>query len=537
MNNHRSSPAADRLYKYLPLLVFAIVVFARLIPGPRTIDDSFITYRYARNILAGNGFTYNPGEQVLGTTTPFYTILMVALGSFMGGVDAPFAQISWLLNALLDGLTCLLIIRIGNNLGFTWAGYGTALAWAIAPYSVTFSIGGLETSLYVFLLIVLVIAHLENKNKLSASIAGLALLTRPDALILVAPLFLDRFIASLKQYRSTRNLFVFGSFATEVFLTVGVYAFWAVFALSYFGSIIPHSILAKTIAYRLPQEAALVRLIQHYATPFMEYATFGTGFITVGLFLYPFLYIVGSRAVLQKTISLWPVVLYPWLYFAAFSIANPLIFRWYLTPPLVFLFFFILTGIAKLLTQTLQHLSHRFRTVANGYSQQAFCYAIIIVLLPSSLLLHEWTLQPDHGPSRPAPEMAFIKLELLYDQAAQELQPLIASSDHPPLLAAGDVGVLGFITSATILDTVGLNSPQTIRYYPLDPKYYAINYAIAPDLIIDKQPDILVIQEVYGRNGLLKDPRFLERYSLYRKLPNDIYGSDGMLIYLRKDFP
>ncbi|HIP97635.1 MAG TPA: hypothetical protein EYH32_10525, partial [Anaerolineae bacterium] len=32
-------------------------------------DDAFITYRYARNIVEGQGFTYNPGQWVLGTTT------------------------------------------------------------------------------------------------------------------------------------------------------------------------------------------------------------------------------------------------------------------------------------------------------------------------------------------------------------------------------------------------------------------------------------------------------------------------------------
>jgi hypothetical protein len=35
-----------------------------------TVDDAFITFRYAENLAAGNGFVYNLGEKVLGTTTP-----------------------------------------------------------------------------------------------------------------------------------------------------------------------------------------------------------------------------------------------------------------------------------------------------------------------------------------------------------------------------------------------------------------------------------------------------------------------------------
>jgi hypothetical protein len=62
-----------------------------------------------------------------------------------------------------------------------------------------------------------------------------------------------------------------------------------------------------------------------------------------------------------------------------------------------------------------------------------------------------------------------------------------------------------------------------------------INYAIPPDLILDEQPDFVVILEVYGRAGLLRDGRFWEQYRLRRKIPTDIYGSDGLLILERKD--
>jgi len=144
-----------------------------------------------------------------------------------------------------------------------------------------------------------------------------------------------------------------------------------------------------------------------------------------------------------------------------------------------------------------------------------------------------WTLKPDHGLTRPAPEMAWYQLELLYRQAAEELAEEIALRPAPTTLAAGDVGVLGYYTHAKILDTVGLNSPQSLQYYPLDPNYYVINYAIPPRLILDHRPDYLVILEVYGRNGLLKDAQFLAAYRLRKKIPTDIYGSNGMLIYER----
>jgi hypothetical protein len=61
-----------------------------------------------------------------------------------------------------------------------------------------------------------------------------------------------------------------------------------------------------------------------------------------------------------------------------------------------------------------------------------------------------------------------------------------------------------------------------------------INYAVPADLIIDEQPAFVAILEVYGRETLLKDTRFLEHYDLLEKIPTDFYGSDGLLVFKRK---
>jgi hypothetical protein len=126
-----------KLSTAFPAILVAIVVLARLIPGPRTIDDSYITFRYAHNLLAGQGFTYNPGEAVLGTTTPLYTLLMVGLGALTGGSEAPFDRLALLVNIVADAATALLLWRLGCRLGFERAGTAAALAWAVAPFSVS----------------------------------------------------------------------------------------------------------------------------------------------------------------------------------------------------------------------------------------------------------------------------------------------------------------------------------------------------------------------------------------------------------------
>jgi hypothetical protein len=257
-----------------------------------------------------------------------------------------------------------------------------------------------------------------------------------------------------------------------------------------------------------------VSLLQHYTTPFLEHLTFTTRWIAVGVFLYPVLCGVGARMVLRSKPSAWVVLIYPWAYLVAFAAANPLIFRWYLAPPLPFYFLGIFLGFER--------LSQDLRT-----SLPALVATGVAVLLT----LNGWTLHPDHGPDRPAPEMAFIRLELLYQQVGEDLRGQIAPDE---VLAAGDVGALGYYSGARILDTVGLISPQSVAYYPLPDSFYVINYAMPPDLIIELEPDFLVLLEVYGREGLLRDAEFLSTYRLLETLPTDLYGSHGMLIYGRR---
>lgn len=503
-----------RLRRWLQpeILIPALALGARLLPGPRTIDDAYITFRYARNLLSGHGLVFNPGEAVLGTTTPVYASLMAALGLASGGAQAPFPVLALIVNALADALTCWMLIRLGQRLGSRAAGIAMASVWAIAPMSVSFAIGGMETSLFIALLTATLYALCHDRPVAAAAWGALSLLTRPDALLLVLPAAAERVRRSLPRSRLNPDPLPIRPAEALVFALP--LAAWAGLATLAYGSPLPHSILAKAAAYRLPPEAALVRLLQHYGTPFLEHLTFGTGFIAAGLLLYPVLFGLGALRALRLRPSGWPLFAFPWLYLLAFALANPLIFRWYLAPPLPAYMLGIGLGLARL---------------AADLRRPRWIWLPLIAAL--AFTAHGWTLRPDHGPQRPAPTMAFIELELLYEQAAGALRPQIAPGQ---VLAAGDVGVLGYVTEARVLDTVGLNSPVALAHYPLDASLYAINYAVPPRLILEQQPDYLVLLEVYGRLGLLRDPAFQAAYALIERLPTDLYGSDGMLIFRRR---
>jgi hypothetical protein len=504
------------------VLLAGLALATRFLPGPRTIDDAYITFRYARNLAGGLGFVYNPGQPVLGTTTPLYTLCM-SLAWLLGLQDLP--TVALVLNALADAGTTVLLYWLGRRLSSSRVvGLGAALAWALSPMSVTFALGGMETSLVILFLVGSFAAHVAGRSRLSAAAMALAVLTRPDALIAAGLLFADMGLRPLLMRdgspltaRLRRLPWV------EVAILILVLLPWVVFATAYFGSPLPHSVQAKVRAYHLDEFSALIRLVQHLSTPFFEHQTFGRFWPAIGFPLYMLLYLTGGLRLVQRAGHALPWVVYPLIYTVVFSVANPLLFRWYLAPPLPFYFLCILAGLWAILTALAHRLGReRVGTWATGLA--------IVLILASSL--SAYALHPDHGPDRPAPDMAWFKLELLYRRAAEWLTPRLQPGD---VVAAGDIGAVGWFTAAPVLDTVGLISPESVSYYPLDPSLLAINYAMAPDLIRDQRPAYLITLEAYVRASLLPARWFQNQYVLIEKLDTDIYGSDGLLLFERRD--
>jgi len=533
-STHNTDPASPRWECPLAVGVAFLALLARLIPGPRMIDDAFITFRYARNLVEGAGFIYNMGEAVLGTTTPLYTGLMALLSLVTRTQD--FALLSLVINALADATSTLLLYHLGKRLSHSpWVGLAAALLWAIAPMSVSFAIGGMETSVFIVLMLGAFTAHLDRRDQASAVLSALALLTRPDAALIVAlilgQILLENFQFPISNDQTKRTYLKIANWSLTFALVV---APWLLYATVTFGSPLPHSVAAKGLAYRLPPEAGLARFIQLFAVPFFESDVFDAGGL-VRLMLYLTLYLAATLAALRRDTRSLPLLAYPLLYAAVFSIANPLIFRWYLAPPLPAYFLGLLLGLSQLSMINDQLPIVNWKLAIGNWKLIVGHWilgVVVIVFLITSL--NAWTLRPDHGPARPAPKMAYIELELLYHQVADDLKSRVGPGT---VIAAGDIGALGYDTGARILDTLGLVSPQTVRYYPLDPALYVGAYAVPPQLVLDAQPDWLVAPEVYVRKGLLLDPRFHARYSLYQKISTDIYTSDGLLVYQLKIAP
>lgn len=514
-----------RVLMGLMAVVVALALAARLLPGPRTIDDAFITFRYSRNLVEGYGFVYNPGVRTLGTTTPLFTLLMAALGWITGSQAYPwFALIT---NALADGLTALLLVRLLRRLtGHLLPAVAIGVLWAISPMSVTFAIGGMETSVAILCMVAATAAYVTGHDRWMAFFAALGVLTRIDALIWVGLLFAHQFVWAWRQEaragRRLRSWWPWRVWATFV----AVIAPWFFFSLIYFGAAIPRSLDAKHLAYVVDGTQAAVRLLQHLATPFFEYDALGVPGIVAGIVLYPALAAAGTLYAVRRCPRLLPFLLYPWVYCLVFGLSNPLIFRWYLAPPLPAYFTGIVLGVWAL-AEAVGEAIHRPRlpVVSTGITAAIFV----------TLSLNAWVVHPDHGADRPAPAMAWHRIELNYRRMAETLRADFGITEQT-VIAAGDIGAVGYYSRARILDTVGLVTPEMSAYYPLDRSLLIedANYAIPPAIILDYRPDYLVVMESFVRHGLARDPEFAALYEQVRFIPTDYYGT-GMILYQRRD--
>lgn len=403
------------------------------------LDDAYITYRYARNIASGNGFAFNVGEPVLGTTTPGYTLLL-ALFNLLFQTDFP--KLSFLLTIAFTCITGWLLYQILR----CWVRDIPALAGAMLYVTnpVLTSSLGMETSLYIVLIAASVYLLYVRPCSLACGVAiGLTILVRPDGLIVLGIPVLA-WITRKIRFRSV--------------LIVGVAAFlmlvpWLVYSYLYFGSPIPHSLCAKQQHVGQPAESELfIRGFSFLAKRYLRHSLVHALFIpltALGL-----LSIKRRRSAVALAILAWAAV-----YTAAFEFLDvPNHFIWYWAPLTLAFVVLVASGAASVLDWQ--------RSEAG---RLLFPSALLMTLI-SCMLAGLVVGQVASGYKA----LDWSPRFYTYRSVGEYLRTV---SDRSDTIGCWEIGIIGYYSDRPILDLVGITSPAVMENGPretvrvVSPKY------------------------------------------------------------------
>jgi hypothetical protein len=506
------------------------LLWLRFHQPPNTVDDAYITFRYARNLVSGAGLVYNAGERVLGTTTPAYALLLAALSGPSGLYDYP--RLALMINAACDALTFALLVRLAGRLtGYRWVGLGAALLFAIDGRVLDWSTGGMEASFNVLAIVLTLVLFSEDRREWAALTAGLAVLIRPDGATLAAAIFLGWGLPALRQPRRWpwRELAVF----------VGVVAPWYIFATLFYGAPIPQSVLAKSIVYRLPPlvgfRAFLVQLRTVFPfslPPLREGQTLvhqiAQASLPAGLCL------LGAFALLKRYPRAWVVALYIVLFITFFSVGNPLWLGWYETPMMPLYQLLILAAALWMA----ERIAYRLSPGSAGPAVRGVVAlgAVALMAIPqlSRLNLIPWET-PQHAPF--VLNATFNKRrEADYQLFAEMLSPAARAQR---LVAIPEIGAFGYSYPGSLFDTTGLISPAIARYFPIPPEIPIEIYSVPRQMIFDLRPDLFVTFDSFIQATLdPADPEFLRLYRPTLGLTSHAaFGIQRLIAYRRNDLP
>ena len=213
------------------------------------IDDVFITLRYARNLLNGNGLVFNIGERVEGFSNPTWLLLVACLAK-ISGLTGHFSMfyLAKVLGFFFGFLNLLIFLRVmketDNHIEVTWA---LLFLIAINPFLNTYNVSGLENPFVNFLLALVILFYLRlmKKQRVVDSIAlsatlGILSVSRPEGIIYPISIYVGvYFLQKVSKIKVARNLWL------SVLITFAILLGFMLFRWFYYNDILPNTVYAK----------------------------------------------------------------------------------------------------------------------------------------------------------------------------------------------------------------------------------------------------------------------------------------------------
>lgn len=431
----------------LGLFVFLSVMFLFITFLDWAYDDPFITFRYARNLVAGYGFVYNPGEQILSTTTPLFTLLLAFIHPFTTDIHIQ-ATLIGVVSLIMGGLSLFNLSRSWDALLVGWTGLLLYTSFPLLARTL-----GSETPLYLALCIATYTFYARRNYIYTAIFAGMATLTRPDGIIVAIILAVD-YLIRRRKLLPWRPFLIF----------TGFLAVWGIFAWIYFGSPLPVTLFAK-------QRQGAMLISQGFILGFPSIVK---EYLSWPYVLQIVLAIIGLFYALLKKRDWIPFFAWPILYFLAYSLLGVSGYFWYYAPLVPG--FVIATGLGLLAIRDLFSPLISGGSIWLDRSINALIGSLVLIMLITNVSnLYQLSRQNDNRYA-------------IYRASGEWLRE---NSNPVDKVGALEVGIIGYYSQRTMIDFAGLIQPEVAERLAPESTYEDV----AIWAVESYQPDYLVLQE------------------------------------------
>jgi hypothetical protein len=227
---------------FFPLAIFTAI---SLYFFNYTVDDSYISLRYARNLHNGYGMVFNTdGSTPIEGYTNFLWIILEYLFLHLNLSESTLTYAIKLTGYFFGvGFVVFSAIVTKQISGKTIYSQISCLLFSLIPYFSLWSIAGLETSLFLFLfLLSLSTVLFENKNSKSNILSSFFLLllslTRPEGILISCAFFICNILC-------IKNKKYFLKIIPGFLLFVCLFLSYFLWRYNYFGYLLPNSFYAK----------------------------------------------------------------------------------------------------------------------------------------------------------------------------------------------------------------------------------------------------------------------------------------------------
>ncbi len=198
------------LYAIVPAVVAGLMLYylllSRQVVGEfgLPLDDGWIHARFAQNLAAGHGFSFNPGEPTSTTTGPLWTLLLGFAYRITGEHLFTAAALNWVICVLAALTAASLAQTLIPGKGF---GALVALVVAVTVPLPWLALSGMEPPLFMWLTLLGILLHVRLRGArwpgaaAPTVVLALAALARPEGILLFPLAMLDRLAVATREGR------------------------------------------------------------------------------------------------------------------------------------------------------------------------------------------------------------------------------------------------------------------------------------------------------------------------------------------------